>query len=405
MTSIEEARYDLENSVEVFLHCKSLISETLGSIEQTLRFQRQNFGNALKDLNRSHTIWRCRSEDSNIDTSSDRYSTSWLEKVWEEHCVLDDQADEILYAYSMLEKYGYPVPTSVSYDVNITPDGPVSASDVSKKVSFTSNGLVSATKVFGDVTTTSDDPVLASGVSNDLTISSDGSDLASSVPNVVTLASDDGPVLASDVFNVFTVASDCPGISASDVSTVSNIASDGPVLASDVFNVFTVVSDGPVVSASDVSIVSNIASDGHVSAPGVFNEVSATFGCPVFTVEDMVIVTTSDDVDLSTANCTSRLESLVDATGLPAKVTDEATQIINSPCVLKPAALVNLPSIVKPPAVGQALGYWCLLLHILLHSRILKTLTYYEQEFFRTCRGECDRLCLPFRSSIDRFSV
>ena len=50
MTSIENARDDLENSVEVFLHCKSLISKTLGSVEQTLRFQRQNLENALKDL-------------------------------------------------------------------------------------------------------------------------------------------------------------------------------------------------------------------------------------------------------------------------------------------------------------------------------------------------------------------
>ena len=68
--------------------------------------------------------------------------------MWEEHCVLDDQADEILYAYSKLEEYGCPVTSSnLSYEVNVTSGGPVSASDVSKEVTLTS-GLPLATKVF-----------------------------------------------------------------------------------------------------------------------------------------------------------------------------------------------------------------------------------------------------------------
>ena len=95
MASIEEARHDLEHSVQMFLDCKSVIKKTLNliedcnsvisksfcSIEETLRLQKQQFGNALKNLNRSHTIWRCRSEDSNLDTSSDRYSSTWLENI------------------------------------------------------------------------------------------------------------------------------------------------------------------------------------------------------------------------------------------------------------------------------------------------------------------------------------
>ena len=84
MTSIEQARHDLEHSVNTYLHCKSLISKTLDCIEdcksvisetfcsteETLRFQKQQLENAPKGLNRSHTICRCRSEDSNLDIFS-----------------------------------------------------------------------------------------------------------------------------------------------------------------------------------------------------------------------------------------------------------------------------------------------------------------------------------------------
>ena len=62
MTSIKEARHDLEHSVEIFLDCKSVITKALNSIEdcdsvisksycsieETLRLQKQHFANALR---------------------------------------------------------------------------------------------------------------------------------------------------------------------------------------------------------------------------------------------------------------------------------------------------------------------------------------------------------------------
>ena len=62
--------------------------------------KQHNLEASIKDLNRTHTIWRCRSEDDGNDTSLDNYSISWLEKEWEESSDLDDEAEEIIYTYS-----------------------------------------------------------------------------------------------------------------------------------------------------------------------------------------------------------------------------------------------------------------------------------------------------------------
>ena len=174
ITSIKEARGILEDSIKIFHHCKSAISKTLSSIEDcksvisesivgTLRFQRQTFENALKELNRSHTIWRCRSEDNNLDISSDRCSSTWLENEWEEHCTLDDQADEILYAHSL-------------------------------KIS---GCLISAYNISNEVTVTSEVPVLVSDASNSSTVASEVPVLVSDESNSSTVASK-VPVLVSD---------------------------------------------------------------------------------------------------------------------------------------------------------------------------------------------------------------
>ena len=67
-----------------------------------MKLEREKFENALKDVNKSHTIWRCRTEESDYDHADmEKYSTSWLESVWDEYYILDDRVEEIIYAYSI----------------------------------------------------------------------------------------------------------------------------------------------------------------------------------------------------------------------------------------------------------------------------------------------------------------
>ena len=77
---------------------EKLLDPAIKVKKETLIASRKAFESALKDLNKCHTIWRCRSEDIGVDVSED-YSTSWLEKVWHHHCDLDDELDELIYTF------------------------------------------------------------------------------------------------------------------------------------------------------------------------------------------------------------------------------------------------------------------------------------------------------------------
>ena len=343
MTSIEEARHDLEHSVSTYLHCKSLISKTLDSIEdcksvisetfcsieETLKFQKQQFENALKGLNRSHTIWRCRSDDSNLDTSSDSYSSTWLENEWEEHCALDDQADEFLYTHS-LNICSCPLSANdVAFDI------PVSVSDVS-------NTLIETTDI----------PVLVLDASSTLNVASEVPVMVSDASSNLSVASDI-PVLVLDVSSSLTVASGIP-VLVPDVSSNLTVASNIPVSVTDVSNDLTVTSEIPVLVSSGSSTLT-VASDVSVLATDVSNM--------------------SDDADLSATDVADYIvKSSVDATtsGCASEVTVQATLIVNSPCVMTPAALFKLSRILKPPDVPSNIA----LLVALLYSFILKKLNF-----------------------------
>ena len=102
ISSIAKARYEFEISITNFESCKSAVEKLLDPAikvkKETLIASRKAFETALKDLNKCHTIWMCKSEDIGVDVSED-YSTSWLEKVWHHHCDLDDELDELIYTF------------------------------------------------------------------------------------------------------------------------------------------------------------------------------------------------------------------------------------------------------------------------------------------------------------------
>merc|ERR1712179_102510 len=104
--SIQIAREELERSIRVFAGYKSEVAKQLESAKvaskEQLELVRENFNNALKDLNRTHTIWWCRYEEQYgcDDLINDEFSTSWLESQWYEYSDLDDELDEILFSFS-----------------------------------------------------------------------------------------------------------------------------------------------------------------------------------------------------------------------------------------------------------------------------------------------------------------
>ena len=104
MSSKEAARYDLENSVTAYMCCKSTIARILTSAtdvsSQTLTSEMEKFEVALKDLNRSHTTWVCRSEFSDKQLAAERYSQEWLENEWGQSFVLETKIDILLSALS-----------------------------------------------------------------------------------------------------------------------------------------------------------------------------------------------------------------------------------------------------------------------------------------------------------------
>ena len=407
MTSIEEARHDLEHSVSTYLHCKSLISKTLDSIEdcksvtsetfcsieETLKFQKQQFENALKGLNRSHTIWRCRSDDSNLDTSSDSYSSTWLENEWEEHCALDDQADEFLYTHS-LNICSCPLS---AYDVAF--DIPVSVSDVSNTLIETTDIPVPVLDASSTLNVASEVPVVVSDASSNLSVASDIPVLVLDVSSSLTVASGI-PVLVPDVSSNLTVASNIP-VSVTDVSNDLTVTSKIPVLVSSGSSTLTVASDIPVsvtgvsnnlTAASDIPVlVSNTSSNLNVTSD---IPVSVSAGSSTLTVaSDVSVLATdvsnmSDNADLSATNVADYIvKSSVDATtsGCASEVTEvtvQATLIVNSPCVMTPAALFKLSRILKPPDVPSNIA----LLVALLYSFILKKLNF-RSNFSERVRG------------------
>jgi hypothetical protein len=81
----------------------------------------------------------------------------------------------------------------------------------------------------------------------------------------------------------------------------------------------------------------------------------------------------SDNADLSTTNVADyRFKSSVNATtsGYESEIAVQAILIVNSPCVMTPAALFKLSRILKPPDVESNIA----LLVALLYSFILKKL-------------------------------
>jgi len=374
MSAVAAARDDLEKSVEEYLQCKSVISKSVDSAvavcEETLRLLRQEFEDAIKGLNKSHTIWRCRSEENGIETSSDIYSTSWLECEWEESFALDDEVEALIYAYStqIMDKTGDGILTCDKYTGSST-------MSPSTNVILTSNGPVSASGVSATVSATSDGPVLASDAS------------------ATVFATSDGPVLASDTFVTIAATSDGP-VLASDASATVSATSDGPVMASDIYYTVAATSDGPVL-AWDPSATVSATSNGPVLASPCSKKLFMTYHGPIVTsdsLNDMV----SDGVDISNAgypDSTSMLESsvhvaTVNGTAEVALKSVASTEdITNSPRVVVPAALVKLPSVVKPPAVCFLLGYGCM---------EIKVFPKLFHKCFRTCSGECDGLSLSF---------
>ena len=116
---VQIAKEELDGSIQAFLSSKfevvARISESRNVInKELLELTKHNFDSALKDLNRCHTIWRCRYEEEYgcEKLLYEKYSSSWLEDRWEEHSILDDELDEIIYSCSL--------PTSASPTWNHT---------------------------------------------------------------------------------------------------------------------------------------------------------------------------------------------------------------------------------------------------------------------------------------------
>ena len=127
MSAVTIARHQLEVSVQKYFDCKRQIS--LGLESTTINLNklislRRGLELSIKDLNRTHTIWRCRSEESGIDTTLDEYSSSWLENEWIESFPLEDAAEEIIYTSSSQSTLSDAVATSEDglYDAVLTLD-------------------------------------------------------------------------------------------------------------------------------------------------------------------------------------------------------------------------------------------------------------------------------------------
>ena len=107
MSSMEiiKACEDLESAVKNFFVWKSRSSNVLESrtfVLEVLSVTRKGLEDALHELNKCHTIWRCRHEDVGDEVlDSEPYSAMWLENEWIEHCNLDDQLDELIYGFSL----------------------------------------------------------------------------------------------------------------------------------------------------------------------------------------------------------------------------------------------------------------------------------------------------------------
>ena len=132
------------------------------------------------------------------------------------------------------------------------------------------------------------------------------------------------------------------------------VASGVPALVWDASSTLTVASDVPSL-ISDASSTLTVASDVPILVPDVSN--------------------VSDNTDLSTKNVADyRFKSSVDATtsGYESEVAVQAILIVNSPCVMTPAALFKLSRILKPPDVLSNI----VLLVALMYSLILKKINF-----------------------------
>ena len=99
MAQAKAASEALQVAFTQFKQAKTLLSKSLKAAsknERTLTSKMSSLSDALSEINRCHTLWVAKSGISEEDLSSDKFSTSWLESLWEEVDDFQLQVEEVL---------------------------------------------------------------------------------------------------------------------------------------------------------------------------------------------------------------------------------------------------------------------------------------------------------------------
>ena len=98
MAQAKAASEALQVAFTQFKQAKTLLSKSLKAAsknERTLTSKMSSLSDALSEINRCHTLWIAKSGISEEDLS-DKFSTSWLESLWEEVDDFQMQVEEVL---------------------------------------------------------------------------------------------------------------------------------------------------------------------------------------------------------------------------------------------------------------------------------------------------------------------
>ena len=98
MAQAKAASEALQVAFTQFKQAKTLLSKSLKAAsknERTLTSKMSSLSDALSEINRCHTLWVAKSGITEEDLASDKFSTSWLESLWEEVDDFQIQVEEV----------------------------------------------------------------------------------------------------------------------------------------------------------------------------------------------------------------------------------------------------------------------------------------------------------------------
>ena len=97
MSTTTKSKEALELSYVEFRQAKSRVNKALASTtnERSLVSKMQQLSDALTRLNVHHTAWVGKAGLTDDQLAAEKFSTSWLEKEWEEVDDLQDKVDEL----------------------------------------------------------------------------------------------------------------------------------------------------------------------------------------------------------------------------------------------------------------------------------------------------------------------